>query len=312
MMNIELRHLRYFIAVAEELHFGRAAERLSISQPPLSLQIQTLEQQIGARLLARTNRSVTLTQAGEQFLRHAYQILAQVNDAAEQAARIHRGEVGELTIGFTSSSPFIGSISRSLRRFRQIHPHVHIQMEELNTKQQIGPLLEGKLDLGVMRNTVLPEALHYQLMLREPLVAVLPEDHPLAAGNPAQLAVQALADQPFVFFSRLVGTALYDEILDLLAAAGIRPYITQEVGEAMTIIGLVSSGLGVSILPASFMRLRISGVRYVPLDDPHFATQVWLVSHRHRPLTAPAQALLGLLLEDRGLAALGQAPQGAG
>jgi DNA-binding transcriptional LysR family regulator len=295
MMNIELRHLRYFIAVAEELHFGRAAERLRISQPPLSQQIQALELQIGARLLLRNNRNVSLTPAGEMFLRNAYQVLSQVEDAAAQAARIHRGEIGQLTLGFTSSSPFIGAVSRSLKHFRQLHPHVHLQMAEINSRQQIEPLLDGKLDLGIMRNTRLPDGLDYRLLLDEPLVAVLPEDHPLAKH--AELEVQALADQPFVFFSREVGTALYDEILSLLASAGITPYITQEVGEAMTIVGLVSTGLGVSILPASFMRINVDGVKYVPLTEPEFISQVWLVNHHHRPLSAPAQALMTLLLD---------------
>ena len=125
-MNIELRHLRYFIAVAEELHFGHAAARLNISQPPLSQQIQILEQQIGARLFARTNRSVSLTEAGRQFLADSRQILSQVDDAA-RAARLHHGETGELRIGFTSSAPFIKAVSDTLSTFRRRYPDVHIQ-----------------------------------------------------------------------------------------------------------------------------------------------------------------------------------------
>ncbi|TFZ51010.1 LysR family transcriptional regulator [Serratia proteamaculans] len=295
-MNIELRHLRYFVAVAEELHFGRAAERLRISQPPLSQQIQALEEMVGARLLARNNRNVSLTQAGEMFLKEAYQVLDQVSRAAEKAARLERGELGELTIGFTSSAPFISVVSRSLRAFRQQHPQVHIKMREVNTKQQIEPLLNGELDLGVMRNTRLPEVLKHQLLLCEPLVAVVPEGHPLTHVAPGTLRFQHLAEEPFVFFSREVGTALHDEILSLLAKAGITPYITQEVGEAMTIIGLVSSGLGISILPASFARVKIDGVQYLPLAEPEAMTEVWLVHHRQRPLTAAANSLMALLL----------------
>lgn len=297
-MPIELRHLRYFIAVAEELHFGRAAERLRISQPPLSQQIQILEEQIGARLLARNNRNVSLTQAGELFLKEAYQILAQVNSAAEKAGRLHRGELGELTIGFTSSAPFISVVSKNLRIFRQLHPSVHIKMQEVNTKQQIEPLLDGRLDLGVMRNTRLPDALQHRLLLREPLVAVVHEEHPLAAVPLGTLKFHMLAQEPFVFFAREVGTALYDEILNLLARSGITPYITQEVGEAMTIVGLVSSGLGVSILPASFTRVKVDGVKYLPLDEPEATTEVWLVNHRHRPVTAPADALIRLMIPE--------------
>ncbi|EPZ8122717.1 LysR substrate-binding domain-containing protein [Yersinia enterocolitica] len=297
-MSIELRHLRYFIAVAEELHFGRAAERLRISQPPLSQQIRILEEQIGARLFARNNRNVSLTQAGVLFLKEAYQILAQVSSAAEKAARLHRGESGELTIGFTSSAPFISTVSKNLRAFRQLHPHVHIKMQEVNTKQQIEPLLDGQLDLGVMRNTRLPDALQYRLLLREPLVAVVHEESPLAALPLGRVKFSSLADQPFVFFAREVGTALYDEILTLLTRAGITPYITQEVGEAMTIVGLVSAGLGVSILPASFTRVKVDGVKYVPLAESSATTEVWLVNHKHRPVTAPAEALIRLMIAD--------------
>ncbi|EFE94595.1 LysR family transcriptional regulator [Serratia odorifera] len=295
-MNIELRHLRYFIAVAEELHFGRAAQRLRISQPPLSQQIQALEEMVGARLLARNNRNVSLTQAGEMFLKEAWQVVDQVNRAAEKAARLERGEIGELTIGFTSSAPFISQVSRNLRAFRLHHPDVHIKMREINTKQQLEPLLNGELDLGVMRNTRLPEALQHQLLLQEPMLAVVPEGHPLTYLAPGTLRFAHLADEPFVFFSREVGTALYDETLLLLERAGITPYITQEVGEAMTIIGLVSAGLGISILPASFGRVKLDGVSYLPLAEPDALTEVWLVNHRQRPLTAAAKSLMSLLL----------------
>ncbi|AML58458.1 LysR family transcriptional regulator YnfL [Serratia rubidaea] len=295
-MNIELRHLRYFIAVAEELHFGRAAQRLRISQPPLSQQIQALEEMVGARLLARNNRNVSLTQAGEMFLKEAWQVIDQVNRAAEKAARLERGESGELTIGFTSSAPFIGAVARNLRAFRQSHPDVHIKMREINTKQQLEPLLNGELDLGVMRNTRLPEALQHTLLLREPMLAVVPEGHPLAQLAPDALHFHHLAQEPFVFFSREVGTALYDETLLLLENAGITPYITQEVGEAMTIIGLVSAGLGVSILPASFGRVKLDGVKYLPLAEPQAQTEVWLVHHRQRPLTAAARTLMQMML----------------
>ncbi|MBP2858325.1 LysR substrate-binding domain-containing protein [Dickeya oryzae] len=295
-MNIELRHLRYFIAVAEELHFGRAAERLHISQPPLSQQIQALEEQIGAQLLERNNRNVRLTQAGELFLKEAWAIISQVNQAAERAARIQRGEIGELNIGFTSSAPFVKQVSRSLLQFRQRYPEVHIQMMEINTKQQIAPLLDGKLDLGVMRNNPLPDMLRHQLLLHEPMVAVVHEEHPLASVPGGHISIQQLANEPFVFFAREVGTALYDEVLNLLKKYGITPYITQEVGEAMTIIGLVSSGLGVSLLPASFRRIRIDGVKYLSLQEKDAISEMWLVTHQHRPLNTAAQTLITLML----------------
>ena len=294
-MHIELRHLRYFVAVAEELHFGRAAARLRISQPPLSQQIQILEQQIGARLLARTNRSVNLTAAGQQFLTDARQILGQVEAAAARAERLHHGETGELRIGFTSSAPFIKSVSDSLSTFRKRYPDVHIQMREINTRQQIAPLNDGELELGLMRNTRLPETLAWKLVLREPLLAMVHRDHPLAACE--SISLHALAHEPFVFFDPHVGTGLYDDILGLLHRFNISPYITQEVGEAMTIIGLVSAGLGVSILPASFQRVRLSDVVWLPLQEPEARSEMWLVWPKHRELSGAALRISALLTQ---------------
>ncbi|WP_336818759.1 LysR family transcriptional regulator [Cedecea sp. MMO-103] len=294
-MNIELRHLRYFIAVAEELHFGRAAARLRISQPPLSQQIQILEEQVGARLLARTNRSVNLTAAGQQFLSDARQILGQVDAAAARAARLHQGETGELRIGFTSSAPFIKAVSDSLSRFRKRYPDVHLQMREVNTREQIAPLNEGELELGLMRNTRLPDTLNWTLILREPLLAMVHRDHPLAGSR--SISLTQLAQEPFVFFDPHVGTGLYDDIIGLLRRYNIVPYITQEVGEAMTIIGLVSTGLGVSILPASFQRIRLSDVVWLPIDEPEAQSELWLVWPKHRELSEAAKRISALLTE---------------
>ncbi len=286
-MNIELRHLRYFIAVAEELHFGHAAARLNISQPPLSQQIQILEQQIGARLLARTNRSVSLTPAGRQFLADSRQILSQVDDAVGRAARLHQGETGDLRIGFTSSAPFITAVSDTLSSFRQRYPDVHIQTREINTREQIAPLNEGNLDLGLMRNTLLPDTLAWQVILREPLLAMIHRDHPLAAKVGVSLA--ELAREPFVFFDPHVGTGLYDDILGLLRRYNLTPSITQEVGEAMTIIGLVAAGLGVSILPASFRRVQLNEMRWVPILEADAVSEMWLVWAKHHEQGTAAQ-----------------------
>ncbi|MBZ7200552.1 LysR family transcriptional regulator [Klebsiella oxytoca] len=279
-MNIELRHLRYFIAVAEELHFGHAAARLNISQPPLSQQIQILEQQIGARLFARTNRSVSLTDAGKQFLADSRQILSQVEDAAARAARLHHGETGELRIGFTSSAPFIKAVSDTLSTFRHRYPDVHIQTRETNTREQIVPLNEGALDLGLMRNTQLPETLVWERVLREPLLAMVPRDHPLASQPGVSL--RELAREPFVFFDPHVGIGLYDDILGLMRRYDLTPVITQEVGEAMTIIGLVAAGLGVSILPASFRRVQLSEMCWLPIEEQDAVSEMWLVWSKHR------------------------------
>lgn len=293
-MNIELRHLRYFLAVAEELHFGRAAARLNISQPPLSQQIQILEQQVGARLLARTNRSVSLTEAGRQFLADSRHILSLVDDAAARAERLHLGETGELRIGFTSSAPFISAVSDTLSSFRRHYPDVHIQTREINTREQITPLNEGSLDLGLMRNTHLPDTLAWEVILREPLLAMIPRDHPLASLASVSLAELAL--EPFVFFDPHVGTGLYDDILGLMRRYGQAPVITQEVGEAMTIIGLVAAGLGVSILPASFKRLQLSEMRWVPITEEDAVSEMWLVWPKHHEQSNAAQRFKNQLI----------------
>lgn len=278
---MELRHLRYFIAVAEELHFGRAAERLGISQPPLSQQIQALEEEIGAHLFERTNRRVELTDAGRLFLDESRQVLAQVDKAVLLARRAHLGELGELKIGFTSSAPFTSTIPSSIHAFRKAYPDVHLDLQEMSSRQVLKALLEESLQVGVIRPLALPDAVHWVELFREPLVAVLRADHPLAAGSEDGLAIAALAEEPFVFFPRSYGTGLYDQVIALTRQAGFSPRIAQEASEAMTIIGLVSAGLGVSILPASFRRTRVDGVVYRTLSDPEATTAVWLVRRQN-------------------------------
>nr|WP_249344778.1 LysR family transcriptional regulator [Pseudomonas aeruginosa] len=273
--------MRYFIAVAEELHFGRAAERLGISQPPLSQQIQALEEEIGARLFERTNRRVELTDAGRLFLDESRQVLAQVDKAVLLARRAHLGELGELKIGFTSSAPFTSTIPSSIHAFRKAYPDVHLDLQEMSSRQVLKALLEESLQVGVIRPLALPDAVHWVELFREPLVAVLRADHPLAAGSEDGLAIAALAEEPFVFFPRSYGTGLYDQVIALARQAGFSPRIAQEASEAMTIIGLVSAGLGVSILPASFRRTRVDGVVYRTLSDPEATTAVWLVRRQN-------------------------------
>ncbi|EKT63251.1 LysR family transcriptional regulator [Providencia burhodogranariea] len=297
-MAIELRHLRYFIAVAEELHFGRAAERLHISQPPLSQQIQSLEEQVKAKLLERNNRNVSLTPAGNMFLKEAYQILSQVDAAVSKAERMEKGELGELSIGFTSTTPFMNKVTMSLRQYREAFPEVAIHMHQMNTKQQIAPLLTGRLDIGIMRNTILPEQLDYQLLSKEPFMVAVYEGHPLLMYEQTGVDIRLLADYPLVFFEREVGTALYDEINHLLTSAGVTPKITQEAGEAMTILGLVSAGMGISIVTESFTRMKIDGVKYINFSNIDAVSEVWLVYNTRRVLPAAAKTLTDLLIKN--------------
>ena len=241
---MELRHLRYFIAVAEELHFGRAAQVLGISQPPLSQQIQALEQEVGARLFERTNRRVELSEAGRLFLEEARLVLAQVDKAADVARRAQLGELGELKIGFTSSAPFNSTIPQAIFSFRQRFPAVHLNLREMSSTQVADALLDDSIEVGIMRPLGLPDSLSVVELMREPLVAVLSSKHPLVAGSEEGLFLSALAHEPFVFFPRSYGSGLYAQLLSLARDAGFNPHFAQEAGEAMTIIGLVAAGLG--------------------------------------------------------------------
>jgi len=294
---VELRHLRYFVAVAEELHFGRAADLLGISQPPLSQQIQALEQELGVRLFERSNRHVALTDAGRLFLEETRQTLAQVSKSVDVVRRAEQGEIGELQIGFTASAPFVSIIPRAVFAFRQAFPAVHLDLQEMTSSQVCQALMDKKLQIGMIRPLELPAELDAVELLSEPLVALLHAGHPLAGEQDGGLALAELADQPFVFFPRSYGTGLYGQLFSLARQAGFTPRITQEAHEALTIIGLVAAGLGVSVLPASFRRIRIDGVVFRTLTDADATTAVWLVKRRQErsPL---AQAFIDLLTRE--------------
>ncbi|MCY1277539.1 HTH-type transcriptional regulator BenM [compost metagenome] len=295
---MELRHLRYFVAVAEELHFGRAAEQLGISQPPLSQQIQVLEHELGARLFERTNRRVALTEVGRLFLDEARQVLAQAEKAVLLAQRAQRGELGELKIGFTASAPFTSTIPRAILAFRQAYPAVHLDLQEMSSREVVEALLDARVQVGVIRPLPLPDAVEKVELFREPLVAVLRADHPLAAADTGRgLSIAALAEEPFVFFPRTHGTGLYDQLFELAREAGFVPRIGQEAGEAMTIIGLVAAGMGVSVLPASFSRVRIDNVVFRELSDAGAGSAVWLV-RRRREQSPRVRAFVELLTRE--------------
>ncbi|MFQ6574736.1 LysR family transcriptional regulator [Pseudomonas sp. UM16] len=306
---MELRHLRYFIAVAQELHFGRAAQNLGISQPPLSQQIQALEQELGVRLFERTNRRVELSEAGRLFLEEARLVLAQVDKAADVARRAQLGELGEMKIGFTSSAPFNSSIPKAIYAFRQRFPAVHLNLSEMSSQAVADALLDESIEVGLMRPLTLPDSLIATQLFREPLVAVINATHPLAEGSEGGLRLAALADEPFVFFPRSYGSGLFAQLLSLARQAGFSPHFAQEASEAMTIIGLVSAGLGVSVLPASFQRMRIDGVVYRPLLDEGADTAVWLVQRRESS-SPMANAFAALLCAKQ--AGRNEEPDGAG
>jgi DNA-binding transcriptional LysR family regulator len=275
-MNIELRHLRYFVAVAEDLHFGKAANRLGISQPPLSQQILALEREIGARLFERSNRRVELTSAGRNFLKEASDVLERVDAAAIRAERIHRGQVGEVKVGFFGSAPFVEGFQKLIFDFRAVHPDVDLILEEMPTYQQVDAILDGRLDLGFVRPLQpKPESIQSVEISRERLMVVMREDHPLAARQ-GDLSVADLASEPMVLYASSIGSGLYQKIVDLCRDSGFAPNVAQAANATPTMMGLVAAGMGISILPESLKRLSLDGLKFVPLREPKAQTAVWL------------------------------------
>jgi DNA-binding transcriptional LysR family regulator len=290
---MELRHLRYFIAVAEELNFTRAAERLHIGQPPLSHAIQMLEADVGAQLFERTKRWVRMTEAGRLFLDDARRILALAEQAADTARRAQRGEAGELRIGFTFSTPLTPLFATVINRYRQQFPAVSLTLHEMATLPQLDALAQRTLDLGFVRPTDIatPDDITLTTLREDPLVAVLPAALPLARKK--TIAIGELKDMPFVMYPPNAGTGIYPQIFRLCRAAGFVPRIGQVAGEASTIIGLVAAGCGVSVLPASFDRIRMDGVCYRAISDPAATTTLLLArrSDEHSPLVDAFVAL---------------------
>jgi DNA-binding transcriptional LysR family regulator len=260
---MELRHLRYFVAVAEELHFGRAATRLLIVQPSLSQQIRQLEDELGFPLLKRTKRSVELTDAGRVFLASAQHILAQVQEAKRLALRAYRGEVGRLVVGYISSSTY-DLLPAMLRAYRERFPHVEIVLRESTTPIQLRALEEDEIQVGLLRLPISTPLVDVEVVRREPIVCALPEGHPLAQQE--QVAVSMLANEPFVLQSRQHGGGYYVQLMKLCLASGFSPNVVQEVTEMHTIVGLVAAGIGVSLVPQSIRDMRSKGIEYRELE----------------------------------------------
>ncbi|MGH9839710.1 MAG: LysR substrate-binding domain-containing protein [Blastocatellia bacterium] len=256
---MELRHLRYFIAVAEELHFGRAAERLHIAQPPLSFQIRQLEEEIGVRLFERTKRRVELTAAGEIFLREAHKTMAQLEQAVSAAQRASRGEVGHLVIGFIQSAT-INVLPGILQTFRDRFPEVDIKLREATPTQVHNDLVDGQIHIGFLRPPINHDALECEIVLSEPLLVALPKAHPLARQK--KLALKSLAGERFILFPRAASPGFYDQLVSICREAGFSPVIGQEAVQMQTILGLVAGGMGVALIPASIRSLRSDGVMY--------------------------------------------------
>jgi DNA-binding transcriptional LysR family regulator len=292
---MELRHLRYFVGVAEELHFGRAAARLGISQPPLSQQIMALEKELGVQLIDRTSRSVALTDAGTLFLREARATLEQAERAVLVARRAAMGELGELAIGFNASAPFVPIVARAIHDFRIAYPEVHMTLSELSENALRGALAARSIEIGFLRSLRAPELpprVAARLVLREGLVVMMRPDHPLAARE--TLIAKDLDGQRMVFYQRGLIGGFTEELLRLLQAAGVEPIVAQEVREVSTLFGLVAAGIGITIVAQSLQALQSAGLVYRNFDEPEANSAMWVV-HQEQRLSEPARHFLDAL-----------------
>ena len=264
---MELRHLRYFVAVAEELHFGRAAKRLCITQQPLSRQIQDLEHELGVELFYRTKRTVRLTEVGEVFLAETRKTLQQAEHAVYLAKQAQEGKIGRLTIGFTGSALNI-VLPAAVRQFKQLYPQVDLTLKRLQTIEQVEALNNKQIDLGLLHPPIDDDTLIIETIYREQLVVALPDNHPLAKDTSVPISLKHLANEPFILFPRHFGSILYDQIINLCQQAGFSPNIIQEAIPQQTILGLVAAGIGISLIHSSVRNLGRSGVVFKDLIEP--------------------------------------------
>lgn len=274
---MELKTLRYFAVVAEELHFGRAAKRLHISQPPLSRQIMNLEGELGVTLLYRSKRHVQLTPAGELFLHEVIPILSAVNEAGNAARRAGRGEIGRLVIGF-----FLGAtytlLPRVLRRFRAQSPNVKLVLQDMELPQVLETLVNGEIDVGFLRPPAMDSTISTEVLLREPFVAAIPENSKFSKSR--QLRLCDLAEEPFILFSP-TRSVLYSQIINACHQAGFHPRVVQEARRPETLIGLVGSGAGIALVASSVQMRGGTGVTFKKITGPLPMTEI-AIAWRHK------------------------------
>jgi DNA-binding transcriptional LysR family regulator len=292
---MELKDLRYFVRVAEELHFGRAAAQLGMTQPPLSQRINALEQELGVLLLERTSRRVALTDAGRLFLVEARKLLAQAQQAVETARRAQSGEIGEIAIGFSSSVPFTPDVVRALSAFREAYVMVRLKLVEMARDAQIEALGEERIDLGFVRGydpPPLAASMMSKLLMNEPLIVAMRSDHPLARSDRLP-TIADLRNEGFILYQRDLGGGFNDHIERMCASAGFAPLVVQEAMGLAMLLGLVAAGMGITILTDSLRVLHPDNVVFRQLDDPIAVSGLWLI--RRSRLSTAAQHFVDLL-----------------
>lgn len=275
---MDLRQLRYFVTLAEELHFRRAAERLNITQAPLSVAIQTLEREIGAQLFHRTQRRVALTEIGAALRDHALAILDRVERSRADIQDMVNGEAGQLRIGFTAATSLLSFFPEIVSAFRHRHPKVQIALRELSSADQVEALQNRGIDVGILRsyNAKQPVDISFTKLLRDRLVVAMHTRNPLCAVK--RLMITDLRDQDFIFYPHHSGVGIYDQFIDLCAARSFVPNIVQEAKDASTIIGLAATGLGVAVVPSELQCISLPNVVYKPLADEDAVTELVLAS----------------------------------
>jgi DNA-binding transcriptional LysR family regulator len=292
-MNI--RHLEFFVVLAEELHFRRSAERLGITQAPLSLAIQSLEAELGARLFHRTRRTVALTEAGLALVDDARAILARIEHAKESVWETVSGEVGRLRVGFTNASSLSPLFPRLIHAYRTQRPKVNISLLELSSSLQIEAIEQRELDVGLLR---LPDnaprtELVFTPLMEEPLLVAMHAGHRLAKAT--SIKIKDLRGDPFIAYPRAAGVAVSQQILALCAKRGFEPQVVQEAQQASTLIGLTATGLGIALVPATLQTIAVPGVVFRMLDETDTTTTLY-IAHRYGDANARAMQFAELAL----------------
>ncbi|NKC04917.1 LysR substrate-binding domain-containing protein [Brucella haematophila] len=288
---MELRHLRYFLMVAQEGHFSRAAEKLHIVQPALSMQIRSLEEELDAALFTRTSRKVTLTTAGEILLPEARRILAQAERAKELVRKSVRGEIGSIRVGFSGNASFIGKLSDDLREFNLRFPEVHIALTEASPRQQVEGILAGELDVGYCPTFAIEVDidLDAERIGSWPWMVAMSTSHPLASRS--EISKADLLDETFVVYAAHGSeTAQIDLLRRIL---GQEPNVAHSVGNTLTFLTMASAGLGLGLIPASLMQVALPGIAYRPLAEVNETADLVLL-YRARETAGAVRAFLDL------------------
>jgi LysR family transcriptional regulator, benzoate and cis,cis-muconate-responsive activator of ben and cat genes len=290
---MELRHLRYFTTVAAEGSFSRASEKLNIAQPPLSRQVQQLEEELGVRLLDR-GRPLTLTEPGRYLFEQARQILQRVEETKAMTKRIAKGMVLQFNIGFVASTLY-DALPELIRRFRITVPGVEVQLLEMTTMEQVAALKDGRIDVGFGRIKFHDEAIIRKVIREEKLCLAAPADHPLAQTT-GKLQLRDTAGEPLIIYPKTPRPSYADQVLGFYRDAGVEPNVGMEARELQTALGLVASGGGVCVVPASVRRLGRDDVRFIDLDEPKMSTPI-IMSYRKADTSKLLAHLITLVRE---------------